>query len=179
MTKEEKTTLQKQWFQTHWLSELLNPNETHKLGYFFLESFVNQRVKIDVNLDFANAKVSVNHSISDMNIEIELLFKNPDYTILILESKLETGNQASQIMQYADYAKNNYDGNYIILYLTKHGQNPSEYPKKDGKIVFKSISYRTDIRNWLTKCIDKLDARPVLRVTLEQYIESLEEVTAD
>ena len=179
MTKEEKTTLQKQWFQTHWLSELLNPNETHKLGYFFLESFVNQIVKIDVNLDFANAKVSVNHSISDMNIEIELVFKNPDYTILILENKLETGNQASQIMQYTDYAKNNYDGNYIILYLTKDGHNPSEYPIKDGKIVYKSISYKMDIRNWLEKCIEKLDARPVLWITLEQYIKSLEEVTAE
>lgn len=179
MTKEEKTALQKQWFQTHWLSELLNPNESHKLGYFFLESFVNQIVKIDVNLDFANAKVSVNHSISDMNIEIELLFKNPDYTILILENKLETDNQASQIMQYTDYAKNNYDGNYIILYLTKDGHNPSEYPIKDGKIVYKSISYKMDIRNWLEKCIEKLDARPVLWITLEQYIKSLEEVTAE
>lgn len=59
------------------------------------------------------------------------------------------------------------------------GKIHQNIPKKDGKIVFKSISYRTDIRNWLTKCIDKLDARPVLRVTLEQYIESLEEVTAD
>ena len=171
-------------FHSAFLRELLDPNAVHGLGDYFLKSFVKDVAKIETMLDTKNAEVSVEQSIGAISedgknggrFDIAIKFSNPDYLILI-ENKIDAGDQISQLQRYNNYAKKNYKENYKILYLTVDGHNPSRISLGKSNVSYQSISYKKDIKNWLTQCIETIDARPFVDISVRQYIDVIEELT--
>lgn len=166
------------------LSELLNPSAVHGLGDYFLKPFVKDVAKIETMLDTKNAEVSVEQSIGIISadgktggrFDIAIKFSNPDYLILI-ENKIDAGDQISQLQRYNNYAKKNYKENYKILYLTVDGHNPSRFSLGNSNVPYSCISYKKDIKNWLKKCIEKISTRPFVDISVRQYIDVIEELT--
>ena len=108
--------------------------------------------------------------------DIAIKFNNPDYLILI-ENKIDAGDQISQLQRYNNYAKKNYKENYKILYLTVDGHNPSRLSLGNSNVPYSCISYKKDIKNWLKKCIEKIETRPFVDISVRQYIDVIEELT--
>lgn len=166
------------------LSEILNPSAVHGLGDYFLKPFVRDIAKIEIELDTKNAEVSVEQSIGAISedgknggrFDIAIKFNNPDYLILI-ENKIDAGDQISQLQRYNNYAKKNYKENYKILYLTVDGHNPSRLSLGNSNVPYSCISYKKDIKNWLKKCIEKIEIRPFVDISVRQYIDVIEELT--
>ncbi len=166
------------------LSEILDPNAVHGLGDYFLKPFVKKVTKIETELDTKNAEVSVEESIGAISedgktggrFDIAIKFHNPDYLILI-ENKIDAGDQISQLQRYNNYAKKNYKDNYKILYLTVDGHIPSRLSLGNANIPYQCISYKNDIKKWLTECIEKIEARPFVDISVRQYIAVIEELT--
>ena len=96
------------------LSEILDPEAVHGLGDYFLKPFVKNVAIIETELDTENAKVSAEESIGAISedektggrFDIAIKFHNPDYLILI-ENKIDAGDQISQLQRYNNYAKKN------------------------------------------------------------------------
>ena len=166
------------------LSEILDPEAVHGLGDYFLKPFVKKVTKIETELDTKNAEVSVEESIGAISedgktggrFDIAIKFHNPDYLILI-ENKIDAGDQISQLQRYNNYAKKNYKDNYKILYLTVDGHIPSRLSLGNANIPYQCISYKNDIKKWLTECIEKIEARPFVDISVRQYIAVIEELT--
>ena len=166
------------------LSEILDPEAVHGLGDYFLKPFVTNVAKIETELDTKNAEVSVEESIGVISedgktggrFDIAIKFHNPDYLILI-ENKIDAGDQISQLQRYNNYAKKNYKDNYKILYLTVDGHIPSRLSLGNANIPYQCISYKNDIKKWLTECIEKIEARPFVDISVRQYIAVIEELT--
>lgn len=166
------------------LSEILNPSAVHGLGDYFLKPFVRDIAKIEIELDTKNAELSVEQSIGAISedgknggrFDIAIKFNNPDYLILI-ENKIDAGDQISQLQRYNNYAKKNYKENYKILYLTVDGHNPSRLSLGNSNVPYSCISYKKDIKNWLKKCIEKIETRPFVDISVRQYIDVIEELT--
>ena len=166
------------------LSEILDPEAVHGLGDYFLKPFVKNVAIIETELDTENAKVSAEESIGAISedektggrFDIAIKFHNPDYLILI-ENKIDAGDQISQLQRYNNYVKKNYKDNYKILYLTVDGHNPSRLSLGNAKIPYQCISYKNDIKSWLTECIEKINARPFVDISVRQYIAVIEELT--
>jgi hypothetical protein len=166
------------------LSEILNPSAVHGLCDYFLKPFVRDIAKIEIELDTKNAEVSVEQSIGAISedgknggrFDIAIKFNNPDYLILI-ENKIDAGDQISQLQRYNNYAKKNYKENYKILYLTVDGHNPSRLSLGNSNVPYSCISYKKDIKNWLKKCIEKIETRPFVDISVRQYIDVIEELT--
>lgn len=171
-------------FHSAFLSEILDPNAVHGLGDYFLKPFVKKVTKIETELDTKNAEVSVEESIGAISedgktggrFDIAIKFHNPDYLILI-ENKIDAGDQISQLQRYNNYAKKNYKDNYKILYLTVDGHIPSRLSLGNANIPYQCISYKNDIKKWLTECIEKIEARPFVDISVRQYIAVIEELT--
>ena len=129
------------------LSEILDPEAVHGLGDYFLKPFVKNVAIIETELDTENAKVSAEESIGAISedektggrFDIAIKFHNPDYLILI-ENKIDAGDQISQLQRYNNYAKKNYKDNYKILYLTVGGHNPSRLSLGNAKIPYRIIT---------------------------------------
>lgn len=166
------------------LSEILNPSAVHGLGDYFLKPFVRDIAKIEIELDTKNAEVSVEQSIGAISedgknggrFDIAIKFNNPDYLILI-ENKIDAGDQISQLQRYNNYAKKNYKENFKILYLTVDGHNPSRLSLGNSNVPYSCISYKKDIKNWLKKCIEKIETRHFVDISVRQYIDVIEELT--
>ena len=171
-------------FHSAFLSEILDPKAVHGLGDYFLKPFVKKVTKIETELDTKNAEVSVEESIGAISedgktggrFDIAIKFHNPDYLILI-ENKIDAGDQISQLQRYNNYAKKNYKDNYKILYLTVDGHIPSRLSLGNANIPYQCISYKNDIKKWLTECIEKIEARPFVDISVRQYIAVIEELT--
>lgn len=166
------------------LSELLDPKAVHGLGDYFLKPFVKDVAKIEIELDTKNAMVSVEQSIGAISedgktggrFDIAITFSCPDYLILI-ENKIDAGDQISQLQRYNNYAKKNYGENYKILYVTLDGHKPSRLSLGKSNVRYKCVSYKTDIKNWLTACIEKDATCSFVDISVRQYIAVIEELT--
>ncbi len=82
---------------------------------------------------------------------------------------------AKDQIRYIEYLKTQYSKNYLMIYLSSLGQEPTEksFPKKAYDNHFLILSYK-DIRNWLLRCCKETDknAKRLTQLILEfvEYI---------
>lgn len=180
---------------------MLKPDGDHGLGDTFLKLFLDNVVRsIDDLQDFkfntTNAKVTPEFPIGPISKDgteggrIDILLRDNNEQLIIIENKIDAGDQPQQLLRYYNYAtmakKRNYDNKeFCLLYLTKDGIRPSnislgvaeekvEKPNdKKTKIKFECISYRKDIIFWLDECIKIAALYPALRETIHQYKQTL------
>ncbi|MDD2819860.1 MAG: PD-(D/E)XK nuclease family protein [Flavobacterium sp.] len=125
--------------------------------------------------------------------------------ILIIENKLYAIDQPLQLIRYNNYAKTKKKV-YNILYLTLFGKKLKEEEKgldeimgynhnytdknkydelvkKNGNnlnihhCLYYPISFETHIKNWVEKCLQEPELKPLLKATLEQYLALIKKIT--
>ena len=167
------------------LAELLNPDGDHGLGYKFLEAFLSiiiQRVKPGFEFDIKSAKVSKEFSIGPISEDyteggqIDLLIRDDKNHAIVIENKIGANDQKNQLLRYDNYAKKNTTASYVLLYLTKNGDEASEY-STCNQVEYQCISYKKDILPWLQSCIGIAALHPIVRETIRQYITNIKQIT--
>ena len=94
---------------------------------------------------------------------------------IIIENKINAGDQEYQLLRYNNFAKDIYK-NYKLLYLTKDGGEASEYSTGKENFKYQCISYRNNILPWLECCEQAAVRHPLIRETIHQYIINLKEI---
>lgn len=131
-------------------------------------------------------------------VDLLILLKN---TCIIIENKVDAGDQPAQLARYHQYVTKNYPihKNIYILYLSLDGKDPSEQSigkggedyqkeleaieqlKKDGR--FKCISYKNDIYKWLQDTLENIKGENFLETkgrlfsAVDQYLYNVEVLT--
>lgn len=165
------------------LGELLNPDGNHGLGDKFLKAFVETIIKpIDpeFEIDTKTCKVFIEFLIGEIPEDyteggrIDLLIRDNQNHAIVIENKINAGDQKKQLLRYQNYAKNN-SQKYVLLYLTKSGIEASPY-STDDQVEYFRISYKEDIYQWLNCCVSIAAVYPIIRETIRQYITNLRDI---
>lgn len=188
-TKENKT-------HSAFLSELLNPKGSHKMGNVFLKLFLktikhNEQFKTEENsiFDTNTASVKVEKSIGPIDLKnkkgedkskatggrIDIYLKDRENNIISIENKIHADDQEAQIQRYYNH---NTEKN-TVYYLTLKGEDPSEYSRLKLNVDkdFFNLSYREDIMAWLELCLKEVPNFTGLRESINQYILLIKKLT--
>ena len=168
------------------IAELLNPHGTHGCGDEFLKAFIEIIPGLEgFDIETVRARTQVELSIGQIDKDYTEggrldIIAYTDIHAIIIENKIYAGDQYNQLLRYHKYAESRYKNNNRILYLTLDGGSPSDISKgekmAEGKDYY-SISYARDITNWLHRCIAIAVSKPLVRETLVQYLNLINQLT--
>lgn len=170
-TREVKT-------HSNFLTELLDPNCSHRLGTTPLEEFL--RVIGITNADASKAKVTSEFTIGTISqdgrtggrIDILIDLQTRPNQLIAIENKIYAGDQENQLQRYHAHTKT------LVYYLTLHGGRPSSYAMNGlSDDLVQCISYADHITIWLKTLIDKAEPHDLVRATLVQYKYLLKDLT--
>ena len=158
------------------LADLLSPTGSHGQGAVFLKLFIEKLKRLEAYEDVEDFQVRAEASTSEGRIDILL---EKDDACIVIENKIYAGDQENQLQRYYDYACSKVgEGQVKIIYLTLHGDDPSEDSKGnlgDREVI--CASYESDIIDWLKDCIKESARVPIIRETLVQYQILLQKLT--
>ena len=173
------------------LAALLNPDGSHGMQDAFLKAFIDTIAHggTKPELDTAHAKVYTEYNIGNITEttggRIDILITDRSDTgsgkagghAIIIENKIWAADQPNQLQRYDKYACGTYSSDgYLLLYLTLDGKEPTDQSK--GALTnYRCISYRSDIIDWLHKCAQLAFDKPLVRETINQYINLLQQLT--
>lgn len=166
------------------LTELLSPKGKHGQKSLFLELFLKKVGYSNLFNDLIKIKVEPEKPIGEIgeNLEkggrIDIFISNRN-TCLIIENKINAGDQEKQLVRYDNYAAKEYRS-YEVIYLTLFGTaaNKNSITKKDKSLVkYKQISYKTEIKEWLEECASKLENKNSVKEIILQYISVIKGLT--
>ena len=157
------------------LAELLNPKGSHGLKGKFLKVFVDQLMTQEKMKTFHCENATVKTE-APGNGRIDILIVDDLKRAIIIENKIYANDQWEQLKRYDDHAKKTYgSGNYVIFYLTLQGKEAS---KNSGEnVVYFPLSFAYDIIQWLEQCVNLSARYPLVRETMNQYINHLKQLT--
>lgn len=159
------------------LAELLNPKGSHGLKHRFLSAFIEEVNKHGVMCLFDSKTATViTEAYVGGNGRIDILIEDSNHHAIILENKIYANDQDKQLKRYNDYATTKYhEGNFTILYLTLDGVDASDQSGKEVKYI--PISYKETIIEWLEECVRLAVRYPIVRETINQYINHVKQLT--
>ena len=175
------------------LANLLNPKGSHGQRGKFLEAFLKMLQKSfpaisadSLELDTAIASVEVEKYIGRQTDSeggrIDIYLTDGKHSIII-ENKIYAGDQHHQMLRYWNYGMsqkgNDTEKSFVLIYLTLDGCSPSkdslgEDLKKNDIVC---LSYKSDIRGWLDRCVELASRTPLVRETINQYISTIDILT--
>ncbi len=154
------------------IAEFLDPKGSHEQGNLFLNQFLNQFFgKIEV----PQKNISVHTELAkDIDGQIDIVIDFDNKFGIAIENKPFADDQDFQIVRYINYLKCKYSDNYLMIYLSELGQNPSEkslpkHEKQQLKNHFFVLSYE-DIKIWLKKSSVKVKAKR-LKLLISEIVE--------
>lgn len=162
------------------IAELLNPKGSHGLKDEFLRLFIQYIPLNDIDVTTLNTKSAIvkkeeyigkKDVIKETGGDIDILinFFSPNYTIII-ENKIDAGDQEAQLARYNNYAKH-LNHSFTLFYLTKDGHEPSSWSTglKTEEHYWECISYKNEIFKWLKRCLDISNSFPLINGCIKQY----------
>jgi len=168
-----------------YLANLFNQNSNHFHGNLFFKNFIEE-LKVYDNLNNCNAIINFNidnYSIvteeyDNENEEkkgfMDMVIRDNQYMIII-ENKTGTKDHSGQLIRYKDYAQkkqaNGEIKDYIILYLTPQGEEPTDIDAKNNEKIV-SISYINHIRSCMINSKEYIQ-NVILSDIVQQYINSI------
>jgi hypothetical protein len=164
--------------RTHsaFLYELLNPKGSHYQGHDYLKLFIEIVLQVE-DFNYENIVVDRERSIKELG-RVDLVIENKE-KLIIIEIKIDAGDQEEQLKRYDAYGKR-LGKEYSIYYLTLFGTTASEYSTGTGvDIDYTCISFASDILQWLDACI-RIGNTPFLtsiREALRQYSKLIRKIT--
>ena len=175
------------------LANLLNPKGSHGQRGKFLEAFLKMLQKSfpaisadSLELDTAIASVGVEKYIGRQTDSeggrIDIYLTDGKHSIII-ENKIYAGDQHHQMLRYWNYGMSqkgdDTEKSFVLIYLTLDGCSPSKESLgedlKENDIV--CLSYKSDIRGWLDRCVELASRTPLVRETINQYISTIDILT--
>ena len=175
------------------LANLLNPKESHGQRGKFLEAFLKMLQKSfsaistdNLELDITNASVEVEKYIGRQTDSeggrIDIYLTDGKHSIII-ENKIYAVDQHHQMLRYWNYGMSqkgdDTEKSFVLIYLTLDGCSPSKESLgedlKENDIV--CLSYKSDIRGWLERCVELASRTPLVRETINQYISTIDILT--
>ena len=175
------------------LANLLNPKGSHGQRGKFLEAFLKMLQKSfpvisadSLEIDNTNASVEVEKYIGrQTDLEggrIDIYLTDGKHSIII-ENKIYAGDQHHQMQRYWNYGMSqkgdDTEKSFVLIYLTLDGCSPSidslGEDLKENDIV--CLSYKSDIRGWLDRCVELASRTPLVRETINQYISTIDILT--
>lgn len=176
------------------LAALLDPDGSHGMQDAFLKAFIDTIAHggTKPELDTAHAKVYTEYNIGNITEttggRIDILITDRSDTgngkagghAIIIENKIWAADQPNQLVRYHNFGDDVYSKKYVLLYLTRNGDEPSDQSRgtlnaQDGGYL--CISYRSDIIDWLRQCARLSFDKPRVRETILQYINLLQQLT--
>ena len=165
------------------LAHLLDPKGSHGMGSRFLETFITDVLEMDLeDFECTGAMVEIEKSFyADgqelSRIDILIMPAVSTQQHIIIENKTTAVDQDRQLRRYHSYRPNGREPK--LVYLTRFGREPSPQSigEMDPKLII-SISYRTDILNWIEqKCLPATYDQYGLNRVLQQYALSIKNIT--
>jgi hypothetical protein len=176
------------------LVEVLNPKGSHGQGKMFLELFIEmlgKKIPVDkiplVNSERIEVKKEKNLGAISKNYteggRADIIIFGTNGSICI-ENKIYAKDQKNQLVRYYNHYVSDKKGG-LLLYLTLYGSDPSKESiagTKSGKPLdkgedFFTVSYETDILEWLLKCQSESIDVPTVRDVIGQYIYLIKKLT--
>ena len=168
------------------IANLLDPKGSHGCGDTFLRAFFEIALK-GTAYPFESSTPPNSYTeyytgpiAGDTGGRIDILVKSSRYG-LIIENKIYAGDQDKQLTRYDNYGKETFgaDG-YLLVYLTLYGYDASKEStatKSAEKVGYLRLSYAEDILCWLEQCARLADNKPLVRESLNQYIQTIKQLT--
>lgn len=176
------------------IAEFLNPHGSHKQGEKYLEQFLEmlyEKSPVFVKDNFTKEEILSNphvqieqsHKIDDKGSRIDIVIEN-DKCAIIIENKINAGDQDNQLWRYWKAKEKK---KVMLVYLTLEGNYPDqesntlkstngESSLNESQIM--CLSYRFDILDWLSKCLDKSMATPPhIGVIIDHMVQNLRKIT--
>ncbi|WP_298580929.1 PD-(D/E)XK nuclease family protein [uncultured Olegusella sp.] len=163
------------------LAVLLNPKAKHGLGDKFLKSFL-LAVGLPQDYILYCKEPMVERSVGEVTdtiggrIDIILEDSNQKHAVII-ENKIYANDQPNQLLRYHNYGKEQFgEHNFMLIYLTLDGCEPSDYSLGREKFELIKVSYARDILKLLEDLAQSIPPKPV-RSTIEDYIKIIKQLT--
>ena len=140
-----------------------------------LKDFLQHVVKKEFEEN--GAKVERERYIERQRYKIDILISNADSKqAIVIENKIWAGDQPKQLQGYYEQLRDQEGyGDIHLLYLTPHGDEPSE--DSVGGLPYKTISYKGDLPPWLERCQQRAYDEPRLRESVAQYRQLIPKLT--
>ena len=173
---------------SRFISVLIDPKAPHKMGNTFLSLFLRV-VESNMQVDDAEISITPNFLNPSEFKDIDIFIRKGNEFAVIIENKIDAldsnHEEEGQLEKYyreaieEGYSKDNIN----IYYLTLDQHEPSEesvstsgkYPELVEKV--QCISYGSEIIEWLKECAKESYAKPILRESINQYINLLQKMT--
>lgn len=168
------------------LAELLNPQGTHGQQDRFLRLFIQQLPFLrEIQWDTPNAYAIIEEVIPQNDnkpqetgrMDIVIHCGND---AIIIENKIDAGDQEEQLYRYREYGKSNIKGRTILIYLTLDGKEASKSSTNEqlvANVDYFPISYSFEINAWLTQCENAVRNLTNLYSTIMQYHQIINKLT--
>ena len=170
---------------SRFIYSLLDTSSPHYQKELFLELFIKACGIDDFGLNLQTAKVYKEYE----NIDIYITDGTKH---IILENKINAGDQEAQIKRYIKTVQKENDGEaeIYVVFLSPQGREPSDYSLDGLKISnskildeygnevakFKAISYKEEIMKWLGSCLDEAGNLANLAAVISQYKNVIEKI---
>ena len=170
---------------SRFIYSLLDTSSPHYQKELFLGLFIKACGLDDFGLNLQTAKVYKEYE----NIDIYITDGTKH---IILENKINAGDQEAQIKRYIKTVQKENDGEaeIYVLFLSPDKHEPSNYSLDGLKISnskildeygnevakFKAISYKEEIMKWLGSCLDEAGNLANLAAVISQYKNVIEKI---
>ena len=167
------------------IANLLAPKGSHGCGDAFLRAFFEIALKgTAYPFESSSPDSCTEHYTGpiagDTGGRIDILVKSSQYG-LIIENKIYAGDQDKQLTRYDNYGKKTFGADrYLLVYLTLFGNEASEGSTAKGnakEVDYLCLSYAEDILRWLEQCARLAYDKPLVRESLNQYIQTIKQLT--
>lgn len=175
------------------LANLLNPKGSHGQRGKFLEAFLKMLQKtfpaisadsLEIDTTIASVEVEkyIGRQTDSEGGRIDIYLTDDKHSIII-ENKIYAVDQHHQMLRYWNYGMSqkgdDTEKSFVLIYLTLDGCSPSKESLgedlKENDIV--CLSYKSDIRGWLDRCVELASRTPLVRETINQYISTIDILT--
>ena len=159
------------------IAELLNPKGSHGQGPVFAEFFAK---RFEIPLKGIESVIVRTEVMVDEDSRVDILMEG-DGLCVVIENKIHAPDQRGQLKRYYEYAAREGNSDSKVVYLTLHGDAPSE-DSLDG-LTLDEInevvrrSYEKHVLAWLGDCIKEVARVPQIREILAHYEELVRKLT--
>lgn len=163
------------------IGELLNPSGSHGASSLFLKAFLEVMGIEDGYLDYEDCSPNILERVigtvtATEGGRIDIIIEDGEHAVII-ENKIYASDQRNQLLRYHNYGRKMFPEGYELLYLTLDGHDPSDDSLGNKEFEYKSISYETEIVEWLEKCLELAPNELPVSAVIRQYIDLVKQLT--
>lgn len=163
------------------LGELLNPKGSHGASYVFLKAFLEVLGIEEGYIDYDACSLNILERVIGTVTEteggrIDIIIEDGTHAVII-ENKIYAPDQCNQLLRYHNYGQEMFPKGFKLLYLTLDGHDPSDCSLGNRTFDYESISYESEILEWLDRCSERVPKELPVRTLIIQYMDLVKQLT--